>query len=116
MAIRHSSRIYKNDVGARIVLNIRRRDGSAYDVSAASVMTLKLTPPSGTTTKSFAASFATAPHGDGTGTDGVVEYVTTTTSDLDESGRWLGQVYLDFSASDRRHTQPFVLHVGEVPS
>ena len=116
MSSRHSSRIYKNDIGARIVLNIKRRDGSAYDVSGAAVMTLRLTPPSGTTTKNFAASFATSPYGNGTGTDGVVEYRTTTTADVDESGRWQGQGYFDFSASDKRHTQPFVLHVGEVPS
>ncbi len=115
MTFRHSSRIYKNDIGSRIVLRVKKRDGSAYDVSGASSMTLKLTAPSGAT-KSFAASFAGSPYGDGTGEDGVVEYKTTTTSDVDESGRWTVQGYFDFSATDRRHTQPFVIHVGEVPS
>lgn len=115
MATRHSSRIYKNDIGARIVLRVRQRDGAAYDVSSVSTMRLKLTAPSGAT-KNFIPSFASSPYGNGTGTDGVVEYVTTTTADLDESGRWLGQGYFDFSSSDRRHTQPFVIHVGEVPA
>lgn len=112
---RHSSRIYKNDIGARIVLNVKQRDGTAYDVSGATTMTLKLTAPSGTT-KSFAASFGASPYGNGTGTDGVVEYQTVATADLDEAGRWTAQGYFVFSATDKRHTQPFVLHVGEVPS
>ena len=112
---RHSSYIYANDIGARIVVTVLKRDGSAYDLSSASAVTLKATNPSGVT-KNFTASYATAPFGNGTGTDGKMEYQTTATSDLNEAGRWTIQLFVNFSASDQRHTQPSVIHVGEVPS
>jgi hypothetical protein len=112
---RHSSYVYKGDIGARIVLNVKQRNGDPYSVATASTKTLKLTAPSGST-KSFTLAFATSPFGNGLGTDGAVEYVTTATSDLDESGRWTAQGFFVFSATDQRHTQPVVIHVGEVPS
>lgn len=113
---RHSSYIYQNDIGARIVFRVKKRGGDPYDaISSASTRTLKLTSPSGIE-KTFPLAFATSPFGNGLGTDGVVEYVTTATSDLDEAGRWEAQGFFVFSATDQRHTQPVVLHVGEVPS
>lgn len=112
---RHSSFVYKNDIGARIVLRVKQRDGSAYPLGTVSTRELKLTSPSGVT-KTFSLAYATSPFGNGTGSDGVVEYQTTASSDLDESGRWTGQGFFVFSVTDQRHTQPFVFHVGEVPS
>lgn len=112
---RFTAFVYKNDIGARIVVRVRRRDGSVYSVSSANPRTLKLTSPSGVE-KTFPLAFATAPFGNGLGTDGNVEYVTQAEGDLSESGPWKGQCFFDFSATDKRHTQPFVFHVGEVPS
>lgn len=112
---RHSSYVYQNDLGARIVLRVKQRNGDPYSLAGTSTRTLKLTTPSGVQ-KSFTLSFATSPFGNGLGTDGVVEYQTTATSDLSEAGRWEGQGFFVFSGTDQRHTQPFIFHVGEVPS
>lgn len=61
-------------------------DGSATDISSATTKNVILKAPSGVL-KTFAGSYATASNG----TDGLLEYVTTTDADLDEAGAWLAE-------------------------
>lgn len=113
--MRRTATLYKNDIGARIVLRVKQKNGEPYDaISTALVKQIKVTTPSGTQ-KVFTATFGTAPFGDGTGEDGVVEYVTTAASDLPEAGVHKVQGYFEFTASDKRHTQPVTMYVGDIP-
>lgn len=84
---------HKGDIGARLIVEIRE-SGSAMDISTATTKQLKYTPRGSGTVKTFTASFAGAPEGNGTGTDGKLEYSTTATSDLDEVGIYDVRAYV----------------------
>ena len=78
--------------------------GAAFDCSTATVKVLRFRKPDGSVA-SVTASFYT------NGTDGIVQY-TTTTGDLDQVGKWTGQVYLELP-SGKWHTDTFTVTVGE---
>lgn len=100
------------DIGARLVVSIVE-GGSAFDVSTATVKQLKYTHRKSGTTKIFAASFAGAPEGNGTGTDGKLEYATAAASDLDQSGIWDIRAYVEMP-SYTGHTQKATITVDDV--
>lgn len=104
---------HKNDIGARLVVTILE-NGAAFDVSGASTKQLKYTHRKTGVTKTFTASFGQAPEGNGTGTDGKLEYSTTTTADLDDTGPWDVRAYLVIPGVWTGHTQKATITVGEV--
>lgn len=81
-----SVEIAQDFVGATLRATIRE-DGSAVDLSAATVKQLKLRKPSGTVVTKT-ADFTTD------GSDGKIEY-TTEDGDLDTAGDWQLQPYLE---------------------
>jgi hypothetical protein len=84
------ARIRVGDVGTRFALTLRP-DGapsSVLDISSASVLHLDFKKPDGTIVMRI-ASFATD------GTDGTVEWTTTSISDLDQDGPWFWQAYAE---------------------
>ena len=80
----------ENDAGTAIVVEFLRADETAFDISGASTMTIKLQAPSGTVTTHTAALYTD-------GTDGKF-YFTTSTATLDETGEWLGQGFVVLSS------------------
>lgn len=98
-----SPQLRVGDVGTTIRLTIKEA-GSPLDISTATVKTFKLRKPSGVVV-ALPASFT------GTGSDGKLEYVTAT-ADIDASGPWMGQAYIEMGAL-KFHTTPFSFQVGE---
>jgi hypothetical protein len=92
------------DIGSIIRVTVKE-NGLVFNASAAIGKTMKLRKPSGSVLER-PAEFQTD------GTDGIVQY-TTVANDLDESGPWTGQVFLDFAATARWHAEPFNFTVGE---
>lgn len=92
------------DAGTTIRMRVTD-DGSPLNAAAATVKTLKLQKPDGSVVARNAA-FETS------GADGVFVYVTEAT-DLDQAGPWKGQLLLEFSASQKWHTDVFPFEVGE---
>lgn len=91
------------DIGTVIRIRVKE-NGLPFNASSATLKTLKLRKPSGIVI-SRATSFET------TGVDGVLVY-TTVLNDLDQSGPWTGQIYLEMPAG-KWHTDPFNFMVGE---
>lgn len=78
--------IHKGDIGT--ILRLTLYDGeSVADVSTATTKQIKLYKPSGTTVTKT-ASFYTD------GSDGIVQYTTTSVDDLNEVGSWQIQGYV----------------------
>jgi hypothetical protein len=98
-----AGQLRKDDVGSVLRLSVKE-NALPFDASAATVKTLKLSPPNGNVIER-AASFET------TGADGVLIY-TTIAGDLDQAGPWTGQLYLEFPTG-KWHTDPFNFVVGE---
>ena len=113
---RHTSRVYKHDIGAFIVVPLTRRNGQPVDVSAALLIQIKMSHPATNTEKIFQATFASPPFGNGTGEDGSIQYITINESDLPESGKWYIQPYVEFTPVEKFHGQPTIVHVGEIPT
>lgn len=84
--------IHNGDVGTVVTLTIYEDDETTVvDVSAAATKTIYVKKPSGTK-DSWTASFTTD------GSDGKI-YYTTTTGDIDETGTWLVQGYVEIGTS-----------------
>ena len=98
-----AGQLRKLDEGSVLRLSVKE-NGLPFNAAAATVKTLKLAKPSGAVVDRVAV-FET------TGADGVLLY-TTIAGDLDESGPWTGQLYLEFPAG-KWHTDPFNFVVGE---
>jgi hypothetical protein len=119
---RHTSAIYKDDVGARIVLPLQKRDGQPLDVSLATLMRIRCSHAVSGADFQPDASFADPPFGNGTGTDGVIEVVTTALTlpggfVFTESGVWVLQPYIEFAGgAEKFHGQPSTVHIGEIPA
>ena len=79
--------VRKNDVGVALQAAVKKRDGSALDVSAATSLTMVFTKPDGETI----SRPANAANG---GADGVVQYVTAE-GDLDQTGTWKVDVVVE---------------------
>ena len=92
------------DIGSVIRVTVKEK-GAIFDASAAIGKTMKLKKPSGAVLER-PAEFQTD------GSDGIVFY-TTVENDLDESGPWTGQVFLDFAANAKWHTDLWNFTVGE---
>lgn len=109
-----TARIYQGDIGARLVLFVTEGDGTPHPgISTATLKQIKLKTPSGQT-KVFSAGFASSPFGAGDGSDGGIEYTTTDTADLPEGGVYEIRAYIEFDASNKRHSQPATIYVGAV--
>lgn len=80
------SDIFVNDIGTTIKFTVMQ-DGSAIDVSTATVKKVKFQRKD-KTTFSRDVSFVTD------GTDGLVSY-TTVNGDLDQAGKWTAQLYME---------------------
>jgi len=99
-----AGQLRKYDIGSLIRCTVKE-NGAIFNASAAIGKTMKLLKPSGAVLER-PAEFATD------GSDGVLQY-TTVADDLDESGPWTGQVFLDFAANARWHTEPWNFTVGD---
>ena len=75
-------KIYKNDIGTKIILNL------GVDMSGASVRQIKYTKP-GRISGNWAATL---------GADDKSIYYLTVDGDLDEIGRWTVQAYIESSS------------------
>ena len=91
------------DIGTVIRISVKE-NGLPFNASSATVKTLKLMKPSGVVV-------ARATTFESNGADGVLRYATVL-ADLDESGPWTGQVYLELPIG-KWHTNPFNFVVGE---
>lgn len=98
-----AGQIHKLDIGTTIRVTIKE-NGNPLDISAATTKTFKFRKPSGAVVTK-AAVFTTS------GADGNLEY-TTIVDDLDETGSWLGQVFLGFTGG-QWHTDFFRFHVAD---
>jgi hypothetical protein len=99
-----AGQLRKLDIGSVIRATVKE-NGAIFNASGATIKTMKLRKPSGAVLER-PAQFQTD------GSDGIVTY-TTVANDLDEVGPWTGQVFLDFAASQKWHTEPFNFTVGD---
>lgn len=98
--------VHLGDIGTKLILEVQE-DGVALDISSASTKEILLKSPSGVVV-AYAASFSTD------GTDGLMEYATTT-DDLDEAGIWRMQGHLILaSPAGEWHSARVDFHVKEV--
>ena len=74
--------IHVGDIGTIFRITIRDEDETVIDVSTASSLQLKFRKPETGDIITKTASFYTD------GTDGIVQWATTSADDLDESGIW----------------------------
>lgn len=96
---------HKGDVGARLIITIKEQGVAWSAVQNATTKTIKWAPKTTGITQEFAANFAQAPEGAGDGSDGKLEYITTSTSDLPETGTYEVQAYLVIPSVWTGHTQ-----------
>lgn len=92
-------------IGARIILEIVRRDPisklvTALDISAATTKDIVVLKPDGTTKLTFTAVFTPVPEGEGDGSDGLIEATTTLTSELDQEGTYQAQAQIVVPGED----------------
>ena len=80
--------IHMGVIGLALELEVLDETGAAVNLSAASVLQLKLRAPGGNT-ETYTAVLS------GDGTDGKMRYVTTSTEDLDAAGTWTKQGYIE---------------------
>jgi hypothetical protein len=99
-----AGQLRKYDIGSIIRVTVKE-NGVVFNASAAIGKTMKLKKPSGAVMER-PAEFQTD------GVDGIVMY-TTVENDLNEVGPWTGQVFLDFAASAKWHTEPWSFTVGD---
>lgn len=92
-----------NDVGSVFYVTVTE-NGSAFDLSDATEITLKLRKPDGSVLERAAVLY-------NDGTDGLVFYITVD-GDLDTPGNWLGQLYVAL-VSGHWNTDMFAFPVGE---
>lgn len=122
MSPRHRAAIYKDDVGARIVLPLQKRDGQPLDVSLATLMRIRCSHAVSGGDFQPTATFATPPFGNGLGTDGHIEVITTSLGlpggfVFTEGGVWVLQPYIEFAnGAEKFHGQPSTVHIGEIPA
>lgn len=83
-----------NDIGVRIILTIYE-DGEVLDISSASIKSIIIQKPDGTTTTTHTATFYT------NGTDGKI-YYDTVDGDLDQNGLYRTQALITLSSNTYR--------------
>ena len=98
-----ADQLQKFDIGSTFRVTVKE-NGVPMDLSAAVVKNLKLGRPTGSVLE-VPMGFLTD------GADGVVIY-TTVENDLDQTGPWKGQVFLEFG-NGKWHTTQFGFDVGE---
>lgn len=81
--------VHNGDIGTIFRLTITDTDGTAIDVSTATVKYIYFQDPSGNKSQETAA-FTTD------GSDGIIQY-TTVDGDIDEVGTWMVQGYVETS-------------------
>lgn len=119
---RHTSSIYKDDVGARVVLHLQTGAGAPLDVSLATTMKIRCTNATHELDFQPDAIFADPPFGNGLGTDGAIQVITTSLLlpggfVFTESGVWVIQPYIEFAGgAEKFHGQPATIHIGEIPA
>lgn len=89
--------IHVGDIGTALRCTILDEDSVAVNLSSASSITIKLLKPDSTI-----VTFTGALYTDGT--DGIVQYVTATANDLDQSGIWKIQAIVTFGVSDSHYS------------
>ena len=85
-----ANEIHLNDVGTQFKLTIADA-GSVVDVSSAT-KTITFRKPDGTCFSKTASNFTD-------GTDGIIHYITES-GDLDTTGTWKLQAFIDFGATE----------------
>lgn len=95
--------IHKGDIGTVFEVTIKD-DGAAVNISGVAVKQLKFVKPDGTVVTQT-AGFKTD------GTDGILTY-TTIADDLDASGTWRVQAYVEWAAGWKGHSDmiPFKVY------
>ncbi len=88
-----SAEIHVGDIGTALRATIRNQDNEIVDLSTFSSLQFKLLKP-GRTTETYTASFYTD------GTDGVMQYVTTTSDVFDQAGIYRLQGIVVFASGD----------------
>ena len=98
--------LIKNDVGTVLEATIKDQDGVVVDISSSTLRTFKFHTPSKTlVSKSAVLS--------GSGTDGKLRYVTVA-DDLNVTGTWTLQVYIEIGAGVTFHTSVAVFDVDAI--
>lgn len=97
--------LHIGDVRVLIELPVYNEDGTAADISEATVKQFKLTKPSGATV-TVNVSFTTD------GSDGLLRY--TTSDEIDQYGSWRIRAYLEFGGGWAGHTSHRVFSVFAV--
>lgn len=93
----------KNSVGLSIQIACIDDSGSPIDLTNANVIKIECIKPDGTSREWIADVLNLV--------DATIEYRTIATSDLDQSGTWNMQGYIEFSDGRKFHTTPGRLYV-----
>lgn len=92
------SAIRVGDIGVRFQLQLEPEDGwGVLDVSAATLLRFIFTKPNGDTVTKIGALTTD-------GRDGLIEWISETDADLDQSGPWRWQVYVVLNTERAFHT------------
>lgn len=81
-----ANEIRKGDIGVALRFTVKKPDGSIYDLTTATILEVIYRKPNSGTVVTKTASKVT------TGSDGKLQYKTTSASDLDEAGPYQAQV------------------------
>lgn len=81
------ARVHVGAIGLVIRLTIVDQDGSALNVSTSTEKEILLQGPEDTAATAKTAVFYTD------GSDGIIQYTTTSADDLDHEGQWQAQAY-----------------------
>ncbi|MDZ4250283.1 MAG: hypothetical protein U0990_09370 [Candidatus Nanopelagicales bacterium] len=95
--------IQKLDIGTVVRITAEKLDGTAHDISAAT-LTMEFLLPDGTTVIKAAVL-------DGTGTDGKLKYVGEAAF-FSQVGKWEVQAHVVWDAANDFRTLPAQFHVG----
>lgn len=91
-----ATNIIKDDVGTILELTIKDQDNAIVNISGATILKIKLRKPSGSLLDKTAVLSTN-------GTDGKLRY-TTIAGDLDQSGEWRMQAYIEIGATTKFYT------------
>lgn len=88
-----AAEFHVGDIGTALRCTVRDENNAVVDLSTATVLQIKLLKPDREEVIHTGALYTD-------GTDGILQYVTTSADDLDQVGIWKLQGIVTFSASD----------------
>lgn len=94
----------KYSVGLSIQLSCIDSDGRQIDISTTTVRKIKYVKPDGSSGE-WSANILNL-------SNSTIEYITNSTSNIDQAGTWMLQAYVEFADGRKFYTTPGRLHVS----